>query len=474
MVRYRVTIKGLDKLNSKVLNKSGGVLFLPNHPAVFVDPTLIALAVLKRYPIRPLIVEYMYYTPIVHWIMKLMDAIPIPNFNLGSNSLKRKKSEKVIMSVIKDLRNGSNFLIYPAGKLKLTNMENIGGASGVHRIVQDVPEANIVLVRITGLWGSSFSRALTGSVPPLFTSVIHGIKIAFKNLIFFTPKRHVTIEFIPAPLDFPANLSRLELNKYLENWYNRPDGLSEPKGRYPGETLNLVSYSAWKEEYPVVKTAESQIDETIDLDQVPEDVKHKIIAKISSLTEIDPSKITYAQNLSSDLGMDSLDIAELALFLSDQFEAPSVPTQELTTVGRTMAIGAKQILFNAETEEEEADLSNWKKHITKYRVDFPEGKTIPEVFLNNCIRMKKQIACADARTGVVTYDQLKVRVLILAEYIRKLPGDYIGVMLPASVAANACILACLLAGKIPVLVNWTVGTRHLDSVLKVCNLKVIL
>ena len=470
-VRYRVTIKGLDSLNSTNLNKPGGVVFLPNHPAAFVDPTLIALAVRKKYPIRPLVVEYMYYTPGVNQIMRLMDAVPIPSFTIASNSLKRRKSEQMIHEVTKDLKEGSNFLIYPAGKLKLTNVELIGGSSGVHRILQDVPEANVVLVRITGLWGSSFSRALTGTVPPLIKTILSGIKIALKNLIFFTPKRDVTIEFLPAPVDFPFGASRMEMNRYLEQWYNRPDGRSDVR---IGETLTLVSYKFWKKELPVINPTKENGDSQINLDKVPLTTKHKIIDYLASMKQIDPEKIKTSMHLSTDLGMDSLDISELAMYLGDQFEVSGIPVNEFTTVGRVMALADKQITFEGEAEEEnKADLSKWKEPSPRTRLSMAEGQIIPEVFLNNCTRMGKRVACADDRSGIVTYDQLKLRIILLAEHIRKQPGDYIGIMLPASVAVYAVIIATQLAGKIPVLINWTVGTRHLDSVIKICSPKVI-
>ena len=88
----------------------------------------------------------------------------------------------------------------------------------VHKILQDAPETNVVLVRTKGLWGSSFSRAFTGTPPPTGTTLLKGIKQVFKNLLFFTPRRNIVISFEPAPKDFPFTGTRLELNKYLEAW----------------------------------------------------------------------------------------------------------------------------------------------------------------------------------------------------------------------------------------------------------------
>lgn len=473
-LRYRIRVEGLDKLTPQVLNRSGGVLFLPNHPTYFIDPMVATLAVFPNFLIRPMIVEYMYYTPIIHQMMRFMDALPIPNFVSSSNSLKKKKSEKVIQTVIDSLKKGQNFLIYPAGKVKHTAYEAIGGASAVHKILSEAPEANVVLVRIKGLWGSSFSRALSGSAPTLSQALWDGIKVIFKNLIFFTPRREVTVELVAAPADFPREGSRLEINKYLENWYNQPDGLTEQKETLPGDSLMLVSYSRWKEQLIPVRHIKETHDELIALQSIPNEVKDKIYKKLAELKECDVDSIKPEMTLASDLGLDSLDTADLITFLSDQFDVAGVPANELTTVSRVLAIASKQVIPEGAVEDDQGDLSKWLRPIKKERVQIAPGQTIAEVFLNQCAKEGNRVACADGRVGVQTYSQLKLRTILVAEYLRKLPGKYIGIMLPASVAANLLILACELAGKVPLMVNWTVGPRHLDSVVKLSNVQTVI
>lgn len=342
--RYKVTVKGTEHLNPKELNKAGGVLFLPNHPTVFVDPTLVTLAIWKKYPIRPVIVEYMYYTPGVHALMKFMDALPIPDFVTTSNSLKKKKADQALEKIIACLKSKENFLIYPAGKTKRQAHEVIG-ASGVHRILQSVPEVNVVLVRTTGLWGSKFSRALTkGGPPDMFGTIFWGIKVVLKNLIFFTPRRHVTIEFSLPPADFPYQGTRIELNRYLERWYNRPDGILPQIGEEPGESLYLISYSMWKKEIPVVEPAIKKEVE-VDLQKIPLKVQEKVKQKLSEISQILPEQIMPEMDLAGGLGLDSLDLAEILTFLDDQFHVSGVPVNALTSVGKVMAIAAKQISF---------------------------------------------------------------------------------------------------------------------------------
>jgi len=468
-----VTVTGLDTLDAKHLRKSGGVLFLPNHPTVFVDPTLISLAVNQKFPLRPIIVEYMYYAPIIHPIMKMMDAIPIPNNEISTNSLKKKRSERAITEVMKGLKKGENFLIYPAGRVKTGAHEVIGGASGVHQIISSCPEANIVLVRITGLWGSSFSKALTGKSPSIFPTIWKGVKHALKNFLFFTPRRTVNIEFFPVGNDFPREASKIELNRYLENWYNRPDGFSAPSSRFPGETLQLVSYSTWKKEYLPIQSQKEAEAQEIDLSEIPHEVHERIYNKLSKMTELPITSIGSQKDLSVDLGLDSLDISELVVFLEDQFDVHAVPVQELTTVEKLIAIAGKKISVKME-EDELADMQGWLEERKKEKLFLEKGDIIPEVFLRQCEKMKNHPLCTDLRSGVQKYSNLKLRALVLARYIKKIPGKYIGVLLPSSVAATVCILAVQFAGKVPVMINWTVGPRHLETVVKLSGVQKIL
>ena len=153
--------------------------------------------------------------------MDLVKALPLPTMDAAANKWRGKKVEKQFNTVVEEIKKGGNFLIYPSGRLKQSGYELLGGASFVHHLLQKAPEVNIVLVRTTGLWGSMFSRAITGASPNFGKTLLHGLKIILKNGIFFAPRRHVKIEFELPTADFPREGTRLELNKYLEKWYNR-------------------------------------------------------------------------------------------------------------------------------------------------------------------------------------------------------------------------------------------------------------
>lgn len=472
--RYRVTVVGKENLNPQTLSKSGGVLFLPNHPTFYIDPILISSEIMNKYTLRPMVVEYMYYDPMMHWAFKWMDALPMPDFVASSNSLKKKKANKMVEAVIDGLNHQDNFLIYPGAKVKHTAHESVSG-SALHQIIHAATETNIVLVRIKGLWGSSFSKALTGSTPDLLSAIFAGIKIVLKNLIFFTPRRPVIIEFVPAPADFPFKGSRLEINRYLEEWYDQPDGLKPTTEKLPGESLCLVSYSMWREDLPSSFT--KPVEEQFDLKTIPIKIQENVKRKLSEITEIPIDQILPSQSLSSDLGLDSLDIAEMVVFLDDEYDIKGVPVSEVTSVAKVMAIASKQITVTEHLEENETiiESSKWLQSTSKKEQLAPTlDRTIPESFLNICNRKSGDNAIADPRSGILTYGQAKLRVLLLADYISQLPGKNIGILLPASTTAYLLIFACQLAGKVPVMINWTVGPRHLESVKALSNLEVVL
>ena len=90
------------------------------------------------------------------------------------------------------------------GEAETLGQEILGGASAAHDVLQAYSDMNIVLIRTTGLWGSSFSRAITGHAPDPQTKICRkAIKKAMKSLIFFLPRRRVLIDIEAQPIDLP-------------------------------------------------------------------------------------------------------------------------------------------------------------------------------------------------------------------------------------------------------------------------------
>ncbi|HSX11381.1 MAG TPA: AMP-binding protein [Chlamydiales bacterium] len=468
-LRYRIEVKGLETLTPDRLNRKGGILFLPNHPA-HVDPLMLFVWLWPKFRMRPLVVEYVFRTPFLKLGIRLVRALPIPNFENAVNELKLRMAEKSVREIAEGLKVGDNFILYPAGRLKNTGKELLGGSSATHELMKECPDANVILIRTTGLWGSSFSRALIGRSPDLKESGGHAIKVLLKNLLFFAPRRRVLIEIEPNPVDFPrGDFSRIDLNRYLENWYNRyPD---QSGAIHESEPLKLISYSRWREELPAVYRQKKKTNNNSGI-HVSDETRRKITNEIKKILDRPDLEIEPEQNLAFDLGMDSLNIAELITYLAKNYDVGELHPEDMETVGGLFEL--------AEGGKEERPPSKapsqftWPEEKHRLAPALPMGRTIPEAFLNSCQRMGSLSACGDDLVGVLTYSKMKRAVLVLAQYFKTWEEERVAVLLPASVGAYIVILALQMAGKTPVMLNWTLGSRYLEEMVKLSGARAIL
>jgi long-chain-fatty-acid--[acyl-carrier-protein] ligase len=213
-LRYRIRITGLEKLR----DLRAPVLVLPNHPA-FVDPLIVISNLWPYLRVRPMVFEDNFKNPLLWPIISLIDAVPVPDMEKASQEARGRAGEAVA-GVIAGLRAGRNHILWPAGRLQRRGVEVIGSARALTEILKEVPEANLVVVRTRGLWGSSFSWAQTGQAPPLVGRLLAGAGLILANLFFFMPRRnvHLTVDVIDRS-QLPE-LRRELINPWFEKWYN--------------------------------------------------------------------------------------------------------------------------------------------------------------------------------------------------------------------------------------------------------------
>jgi len=455
-LRYRLVFEGWEDLE-KGLKKRSGIIFLPNHSAEIDPPILMAILWPKFHP-HPVVVDDFYYQKGLYFLMRYIGALPCPNMEYAVNRWKVRQLEKLQDRVVDGIRNGENYLIYPSGKLRTAEKEIVGGASFIPNVLQKESKTSVVLVRVTGLWGSRFSRALTGEVPDFGKNLLASLWVILKNGLFFTPRRTVQIEFLVDPTNFPHQGERTAVNRYLEDWYN---AVPDP--------LKRVSYSFWKEELPSITDGERKVAVAI---QVPKSLEREVTRQIAEIASLPPAQVTADKQLIRDLGIDSLDIAQILLFLDEKYQVGPLTLDFSSTVGDLLQAAAKP-----GAQEETDRMPPGALHAQEKNRPPPlppQGRTIMEAFLRTCDRMPGAIACTDATAGVLTYRKFKTAVLLLAEEIRKMPGETIGIMLPSSAGAYIVILATLFAGKVPVMLNWTVGPKSVSHAIATTGLKVIL
>jgi acyl-CoA synthetase (AMP-forming)/AMP-acid ligase II/1-acyl-sn-glycerol-3-phosphate acyltransferase/acyl carrier protein len=449
-LRYRVEITGLDQLRQL----RGPALVLPNHPG-YIDPVLVMTQLGAEVKLRPLVVSFMY-RPLLP-LMKFVNALEVPDFEKHSHD-SRERIEPLIRTVVAGLDRGDKFLIYPSGKIERHGVEQIGSTRAVPDILAQRPDTTLVLVRTVGVWGGMSTFSTHGKMPNLGINFLQAAGVLLANFFFFTPRRKIkmTVEIVD-PKTLPG-LTREKFNPWLEAWYNRE--LSREPVFVPYHPL----FGPRSYDYPVIRTG---ID--VPLDKITDATKKASYDLLEEklkrpLTESEKEPETLLENL----GLDSLDRMEIAQTIEERFGFRS--DQIAATVGEMWALAQGLIendpgqaikvpaAWDAPRTEPEAPLSFL-------------APTILEAFARQALAHRGEAAAADDLSGVVSYERMLTGARLMAKRFATLPGDAVGLMLPASVAADTALFALLWAGKLPVLLNWTTGPANLNHAAKTMGLQ---
>jgi 1-acyl-sn-glycerol-3-phosphate acyltransferase len=144
---YRVHEEGIDNVP-----ETGPCIVVCNHVS-YVDAIVIAACV--RRPIRFIMDHRIFRVPLLNWIFRTMNAIPV-----ASAKEDPAVKEAAFTTAASALRAGEIVGIFPEGKLT-DNGEMYPFRAGIERMVQDTP-VPVVPMALRGLWGSFFSRSYEG------------------------------------------------------------------------------------------------------------------------------------------------------------------------------------------------------------------------------------------------------------------------------------------------------------------------
>lgn len=448
-LHYKVEVKNLDA----VKGLKGG-LICPDHVA-YVDPPLLVTSLARHVVPRPVAYSGMYNLPFLKQAMKLVRTLPIESTWDGVSDWKRYKIRRSMDAIRSAVNSGDTLLIYPSGQLRGGDTEQLGGKSSVFDLVKQFPDAPIVLARIRGLNGSLWSRYFSGGVR--VPSLKHILAIIRKkpSLLFRRVPVRIELERFDKA---PAFETPRQLNAWLENWYNAsPDPVmpGRAEAQVPGFTYtNRVG----------------------DHDDVPLDpeISRKVIAYLASEARLDPAGIKPEQDLIRDLGLDSLVTSTLPMWIEEQF-GKTVDAEARILLVRDVILGAQGLLGEVGPARDVATPKGWIEPRRLAPLYPRDAISIPHGFLLQRERMGGSAVCmGDDRSGVMTYDQVTERAIMLARVLRKLPEDRIGMMLPASVGGAVVSLAVMLTGKTLVPLNWTNGRSALDASIDLSGVKTIL
>jgi acyl-CoA synthetase (AMP-forming)/AMP-acid ligase II/1-acyl-sn-glycerol-3-phosphate acyltransferase/acyl carrier protein len=469
-LRYRVTTDGCEQLE----RLSGPVLVLPNHPAYVDPPTVLSHTASGlfqkglRQPLRPLVFSGTYRVPPLLPLMKLVRAFEVPDLSSASRDA-ASRTTQLIDAVVEEVHAGGSFLIYPSGRLQRGNREVVGSARFVHELVSRCPELRVVLVRTRGLWGSMFSCAAEGAPPDLVPTVLRAAAWVVAGLFFFLPKRHVHLHVEVMPRSRLPLESRDAFNRFLENWYDA-DGEQEPR---------FVRYN------PIFGPSEGHYRSAVTVSVDVASLSPKTIDQVNELVasflkrDLEQAENSSETTLES-LGLDSLDRMELALRIEQQFGFHS--SAVVSTLGELWAL-ADGKLCDGDGSLPPLDVPpNWfasAKYAQPSTLQAGANgwllaDTVAEAFALRVLQRPDQVAAADGLSGAVTYRRMLVGAVLMARRFAKLPDQHVGVMMPASVAADIVFFALHLAGKIPVMLNWTTGPASLAHAIEATDTRQIL
>lgn len=450
-LRYRVTATGLETISGP-----GPILFMPNHPAL-IDPIIIYSLLADHAP-RPLADERQMEGPFGRLAAKALRAVLIPDA-MKDGAKARQGVEAGMQAVLNALQAGDNVLLYPAGRIYRSARESLGGNSGAALVLQKMPGLRVVLVRTTGLWGSAFGYGATGKAPHFGKVLLRGALAVVANLVFFTPRRPVAVEFVEAA-DLPRTGDKRVLNLWLEQFYNQAERPAQGISRFfwQGSEARILD-----------AVPQNRAPEAAD---IPAEVRAAVYAALreaAGLPEGQP--LSDDMTLGGDLGLDSLALMDLALSLEGA-HGTNIANLELLVTVRDCLLAASGQLGEANTDAPAP--AGWFAPAADNKFAIPEhAATIADAFLTQVRSDPAQPLLAD-RASLRSRRDILMGALILAPRLRTLPGERLGIMLPATPAVVTVWLAALLAGKTPVLFNWTVGEANLRHCISITGVSHIL
>ena len=256
------------------------------------------------------------------------------------------------------------------------------------------------------------SKARTGESPNLFRSFAKAVRYLLANLIFFLPKRKITIEIVEQTdvLKEQATTSLEAFNHNLENFYNK-------KGEEKVSFLRHYFY------YNDVKTRalpdviqdsikSLKTTKTYNTQNFSPEMIETIFSELKTLKQIPTeTPLSLEQNL-------ILDMAEIKnIILAKYPSASNTPVLELKTVADlvAMAMGLTQ------SEASDFKPCDWKISSKKQERLLDEKLNILEHFKLQRKTDKQATQIYDQLFGLQTRSNMVLKSLLISDYLKTIP-----------------------------------------------------
>lgn len=174
----------INKFDLHHIPEEGAAVLASNHVS-FVDPILVAAVCERR--VRFVMYYKIYRLPIIHYLFKLMGAIPIASSKEDAALL-----DKAYEEIAQALQNGELVCIFPEGGLT-PDGEIQPFKHGLEKILLRTP-VPVVPMALRGLWGTWFSRQGGRAMQGLPTSWMKKIEVITGDLIEYEQANLANIE----------------------------------------------------------------------------------------------------------------------------------------------------------------------------------------------------------------------------------------------------------------------------------------
>ncbi len=289
-----------------------------------------------------------------------------------------------------------------------------------------------------------------------------GLGWIFANLLFFMPRRRVAITLEPADRGQMPEPRRETLNPWLEQWYNSDlAGCAEKPVWVPYHFL----FGRRSFDFPPA-TAKA---EELDTGPVRPETREAVQSLLSDRLQrpLGDGEMRPETRL-DELGLDSIDRADLSLQVERRFGFTGDGSCE--TVGGLLALAEGR----ARRKPPVPPPPDWSSTPPRTGPLIIRSDTILHAFLEHALAHPGDIVVADDIAGALTGERLLVAALTLSRRLRGLAAENVGVLLPASAACDVAMLALYLAGKLPVVLNWTTGQANLAHAARTLGLSQVL
>jgi acyl carrier protein len=463
-LRYKVTVTG-----SEVLKGNHSKLILPNHQAL-VDPQIAFTQIYRFSKVVPVVSEMYFHKPVLKNIFKAIGAVPVSDLSLDNRDQNTLKSMSA--SITDALQKGKNVLLYPSGQIAGQGYERLLNKQSAWAVVNELPvNTQVIGVRISGLWGSMWSRAWIGKAPDFVKTALKAIWFLVANLFFFMPRREVTIEFRDITSEALKNVSKGKtgFNTFLETFYNA-DG---------EEKVNFLKHyfygPALKRALPERiegSVADLKTTVTFSEEEIPEDVLKEVIRILVTEAHLDEKGIKLNSNLNLDLNIDSLGLVAVITAIEEKFKrSADVEITYIKTVADLCFIAMNRKLDNEALKP--STLNQWTEPL--HRIVVEPAWTVPALFIKSFRKNNEETFAYDKMLGTTTRKDFLLKAYVVSKILKaEVDGKYVGIMLPALQSTTLLVAATYLAGKIPVMLNWTVGAKVMEHCIAHVNLKKVI